>query len=331
MFGTKRALRSHALKVEDLVDDYLAKYSARKSYRCKKTDLEHFLTFLQESGRVNIADVTAPVVENFLDERRVVDAPSTVLRRHATLNHFLKFCERAKEAFISPMHDVVAPKKPRADFQGLDDLQVARLRGIMSRAAIDQYGLRNFAMLELFLNTGLRISELLSIREGQISDDLTIIKSVKRKASYYDDIHVNARARAALFPWVEARHIMLTFENDVYRHLGDDAKLFPLFCSTHGGKAFFPDSYLLSPETCRRVFKKHMLQAGIPKELCHPHTLRHTFAHALLAATKDIALVSQALGHRSLNTTMRYTTKGARAMRDGLEQLAGEKGDGHEE
>jgi site-specific recombinase XerD len=64
------------------------------------------------------------------------------------------------------------------------------------------------------------------------------------------------------------------------------------------------------------------LEAGLPRELCHPHSLRHAFAVALLDAGTDVRKIQVLLGHSSLNTTMIYLELTASHLRDAIDRLA---------
>lgn len=143
-------------------------------------------------------------------------------------------------------------------------------------------GLRNYGLLSVFLNLGLRVSEALSIKVVDLdwmSSKLTVRagKGGRDRILWLTDTDL-----ATLSRWRSVRPA----ESDY------------LFCTLAGGK--MNDRYV------RDFVKRYSLKAGIKKDV-HPHTLRHTFATDLLRDSKNIRLVQRALGHVSISTTMIYT------------------------
>jgi integrase/recombinase XerD len=147
-------------------------------------------------------------------------------------------------------------------------------------------GERNFTMLELMLNTGLRVSEVTSLKWRDI--DLTTGKLMVRQGK-------GAKDRAL---WIGDEDVQLLQAwrarqaKDVQR---DPAHVF----TTLEGRA-------VSPRYVQQAVKRYAAKAGIDKNIT-PHTLRHSFATDLYRETSKIRLVQKALGHSDLSTTMIYT------------------------
>lgn len=144
-------------------------------------------------------------------------------------------------------------------------------------------GLRNFAILKVALNTGMRSAELCSLRIDHIdwvSGRVTVRQGKGRKD----------RAGLRLNPDILE---LLT----KYRERRGGSS--PLMFTTLDGKKL-SDRYL------RAMVARYAAKAGITKHI-HPHTLRHTFATELYRRTKDIRLVQDVLGHNWISTTMIYT------------------------
>jgi len=143
-------------------------------------------------------------------------------------------------------------------------------------------GLRNYAMLCIFLNAGLRVSEALALKVTDI-DWVTGKLDVRAGKGGRDRVlWVNEKELATLKRWLSVR----------------PAKSEYMFTNLRGGP--MNDRYV------RDFVKRYGRKSGTPKDL-HPHTLRHTFATDLLRKTGNIRLVQKALGHASLATTMIYT------------------------
>jgi len=147
-------------------------------------------------------------------------------------------------------------------------------------------GARNKTMLQLMLDTGLRLAEACALRWKDIA--LTTGKLMVRQGKGCKDrtLWIGEDDLELLKKWRERQ------AKDVQR---DPAHVF----TTLAGKA-------LSHRYVQQMVKRYAIKAGIDKNIS-PHTLRHSFATDLYRATSKIRLVQKALGHADLSTTMIYT------------------------
>jgi integrase/recombinase XerD len=145
-------------------------------------------------------------------------------------------------------------------------------------------GIREQAILRLFLDTGLRASELINLRHRDI--DMATGRLWVRQGKGRKDrgLWFNGGTRAALEAWLASS--------------GVPSGSRPVFTSLDGQKP-------LCGRWLRKMIPRLAAQAGIDKRI-HPHTLRHTFATNLLRQEKNLFLVSKALGHANLSTTQIY-------------------------
>lgn len=148
-------------------------------------------------------------------------------------------------------------------------------------------GKRDFAILQLFVQCGLRLSEVANIELGDIdiSERKGILRIIAGKGDQPREIRLNKSARYALKAYLEVRP-----------DLPDTKKLFISQLNRP-----------LSPRTIYHLTKKYLEAAGIPDLSCHD--LRHLFATNLYNRHKDILLVKEALGHKTLESTLRYSHK----------------------
>jgi len=143
-------------------------------------------------------------------------------------------------------------------------------------------GLRNYCMLRVFLNAGLRVSEALALKTSDID-----------WASGKLDIWSGKGGRDRVL-WLSEKELeKLKLWGKV-----QPAESEHVFTTLKGGP--MNDRYV------RDFVKRYGKKSGIKKDV-HPHTLRHTFATDLLRSTGNVRLVQKALGHASLATTMIYT------------------------
>ena len=143
-------------------------------------------------------------------------------------------------------------------------------------------GLRNYAMLTLFLNLGLRVAEAVNLKVNDIdwSNGQLVVRQGKGKKDRV--LWLTDEDIKTLKSWLAIRPV-----DSVY-----------LFCPLKGG--YMNDRYI------RDFVKRYSFKKGVKKDV-HPHTLRHSFATDLFRKTGNIRLVQKALGHASIATTMIYT------------------------
>ena len=139
-------------------------------------------------------------------------------------------------------------------------------------------------MLTLLYRSGLRVSELLSLRPSDVNLDAHSIRLLDTKSGEPQTRGYHPSADDALARWLDTRR-SLGFRNG------------PLFCTLHGSR--------VSDDYVRNLMRRLAATAGIEKRV-HPHGLRHTFAVELDAAGTSVSVISKLLGHGSVPTTARY-------------------------
>jgi site-specific recombinase XerD len=175
-------------------------------------------------------------------------------------------------------------------------------------------GARNYALLQLMAQTGIRCGEALNVEPGDIRQEtwgsnggevrVWVLRLPRKATKGQQDrqgIPLAAATRAALEAWQEQR-----------KALGIRGG--KLFCTVSAGKrkAGFSVSEVLKPgepldsRYVRALVARLAKKAGIARRV-HPHMLRHTALTALYDRTKDLRLVQQAAGHTTARMTERYT------------------------
>ncbi len=151
-------------------------------------------------------------------------------------------------------------------------------------------GIRDRAMLELLYATGMRISELVTLRLRDLDVEDRLIR-VRGKGSKERIVPFGAAAREALSAYLGAARPELA----AVANGGGEGRVF----LSRRGRA-------LSRKGAWEVVRRNVRAAGIQKRVT-PHTLRHTFATHLLQGGADIAAVQEMLGHADISTTQIYT------------------------
>ena len=145
-------------------------------------------------------------------------------------------------------------------------------------------GFRNYCMMKIMVNTGVRSAELVALKIGDIdwmSGKLTVRMGKGRKDRV---LWMNEDDLEMLKEWREVKPD------------GPGGYLFP----TLKGRQ-------LQPRYLRAMLRNLGQKAGIEDKSVYPHIFRHTFATDLLRATKNLRIVQKALGHASIQTTQIYT------------------------
>jgi len=221
---------------------------------------------------------------------------STVNRRVATLKTFADFLQ-----VNSVTHENVGEKvkyldtPPQAAPDVLSHAQVLQLFKSVDRTR--KLGKRDYAVIQLFVQCGLRLKELADIHvaDMKIGERTGTLRIPSGKGGKPREIPLNKTAREAIMEYLAAR---------------------PRF---HGVKHLFFSQKRkpLAPRSIQDVVKKYMKKAGIGGFSCH--SLRHLFATNLYNKHKDIVLVKEALGHKRLGTTLRYSHKTKQEVQAALE------------
>lgn len=258
-------------------NEYLvSKKRARATIIAYTKDIEQLTIFLIHLEKGNAADVTRQDLEAFLQKLAADNyTPKSVSRKINSIKTFFRFLKTTGVITTDPAADIEHPKYEIKPPRILSKLEYRALRDAC-RADI-----RTYAIVELFLQTGIRIGELTNLRVGDATEQQLHIAAQEGHAER--TVPLNKAARDALNRYMEIRG----GSNDVAA---------PLFI-TKSGKA-------LLIRNIRTAIDRYFKAAGI--EDAKVNDLRHTFiAHHLMAGT-PITTLSKLVGHKRLSTTEKY-------------------------
>jgi integrase/recombinase XerC len=268
-----------------------------KSYR---EDLTALVDYLEESCK---GRCPAPSQVSVLDLRGYVAAlheagyaRSTIARRLASMRSFFRFGQREGWTEQNPAKPLRNPRKQRSLPHFLSAEDIGRL--LEAPPADQPLGLRDRAILETMYSAGLRVSELVSLNQGDLDLDGGIVR-VRGKGRRERLAPVGSYASRALRRWLRVRKL------NPAEPTGAEA---PVFTNKFGRR--------ISTRSVARMLEKYLRQTGLDTRTT-PHSLRHSFATHLLDRGADIRSVQELLGHKSLVTTQIYThvsTAGLRAV-----------------
>jgi site-specific recombinase XerD len=225
------------------------------------------------------ADLSTAVLRQYL--RTYGASPTTRARKLSTLRSFCKFLKSAGLLDRDPTEPLEAPIKRKRLPKALSRQQATEM---LDQEAPGRTPLRDRALLELMYAAGLRVSEVVSLDEGQI--DLKNLSVMVRGKGNKERVTLFGQTCAsALEDYLSGERVPPVSGR-------------PFFTNPKGGR--------LSSRSVQTVVKKWARVSGLPPETS-PHTLRHTFATHLLDGGADLKSVQQLLGHENLSTTQIYT------------------------
>jgi integrase/recombinase XerD len=228
----------------------------------------------------------------WLGERQLAGyhARSTA-RALSAIRAYFRHALQAGRLARDPSADVESPKLGRPLPKSITERDVEAL---LAAPDVDTpIGLRDRAMLELLYATGLRVSELVTLRRDQFSAQQGLVR-VLGKGSKERLVPVGETALAWMRRYIEA--------------LAAGAVAAATTAGGGTGRQLFPgrDGGALTRQAFWYRIRQHALTAGIRAPLS-PHTLRHAFATHLLDHGADLRAVQMMLGHADLGTTQIYT------------------------
>ena len=208
-------------------------------------------------------------------------AASSRARKLSAIKSFYKYLTvRTKQLEENPVADLEYPKLRKSLPKYLTLEQSAALL----QAVSGQNEIRDYAILMLFLNCGIRRSELVNLNISDVYEDRIRVVGKGNKERF---VYFGSACRKAIDAYMPERN---------KRVLTDNRALF-------GSR----DNNRISVTAVHRLVKKALLQAGLDSTQFSAHKLRHTAATMMLSGGVDVKTVQEVLGHENLNTTQIYT------------------------
>ena len=251
-----------------------------------KRDLMKFQEFCKKRVK-SIEAVTADDLVDFLASLYRQNLESRTVARHlVTLRNFFRFSQIQEFITTDPSMTLESPKIRRS-LPGY--LRLEEVERLLACAEVSTpQGLRDRAMLEVLYSTGLRVSELASLRLGDLDSKVGCVRCIG-KGDKERIVPVGKKALAIVEKYIqEARPVLL----------GETTGNYSLFVNRRGRQ--------LSRVGVWKILSAYGRQAGLRVPLT-PHMLRHSFATHLLERGADLRSVQMMLGHSDISTTQIYT------------------------
>jgi site-specific recombinase XerD len=276
------------------MDSLSGKNRSRATIRAYQTDLSQFLTFLHETNVLIVAPQDVQKVDvleyfSYLAKKALTGVARA--RKLSAIREYFRFLEGLGLIAKSPTIGVETPKRERNTRQFLRADEYTKM---LSLAGANP---RDYAILQVFLQTGIRVSELAHLRKNDIDLHKPSV-TVAGKGKVSREIALEKKGVQALKSYLSARPESLS-DRLFLNYMGEP----------------------ISERGIRKLVVKYTKAAGITKQ-ASCHTLRHTFA--TYKAEKGVSpfQLQQWLGHANLNTTQIYVHLGKQNAKKLMEQTS---------
>jgi integrase/recombinase XerD len=267
--SSENTVASYRRDVSNLID-YLESNSISLN-KINNTNLNTYIMYLEKKGR----------------------APSTISRNVASIHCYFGYLYKNKIINQDPSSNLISPKieKRLPEVLSMEEVDI-----LLSQPNDNNCkGIRDKAMLEALYATGIRVSELISLKKDDININLGYIRCNDNKKERI--IPLGQVAKDAVKRYIaEARTIMV---KDPHEEI--------LFVSCLGHR--------MSRQGFWKIVKSYANKAGINKKIT-PHILRHSFATHLVENGADLRSVQEMLGHSDISTTQIYAQMSNNRLKD---------------
>lgn len=263
------------------------KRSSNNTITAYLRDLTKLENFMIEQGKHSVNEITATNLTTYvlyLEKQQLSSA--TISRNIASIRAFFMYLLRQGVIEQDPSEQLKPPKVEKRIPQTLTVEEVNRL--LEQPSGDSPKELRDKAMLELLYATGIRVSELISLKMQDVNLQMSYIRC--RDEGKERIIPFESAAKQALVRYLDSAR-------DTMCHDTDD-----LFSNCQGSR--------MTRQGFWKIIKYYAAKAGVEKDIT-PHMIRHSFASHLVNNGADLRAVQEMLGHSDISTTQIYRKKSA--------------------
>ncbi len=249
-----------------------------------KRDLVKLYNYLSSKGVTGYENVTTTILSDFVEDMQNRNfSAATISRTIASMKAFWQYLVMQESGISDVASPLKAPKIEKKMPEILSEREVTRLLEQPSGDSPKQ--IRDRAMMELLYATGIRVTELITLKVSDVN--LTMGFIVCRDANKERLIPFGAKAKQALMQYL----------NGTREAMVESAHSDILFANCSGEE--------MSRQGFWKIIKYYAKKAGIVADIT-PHTLRHSFAAHLVEHGADLKSVQEMLGHSDISTTQMY-------------------------
>ncbi len=282
--------------MEQYMNDFITymkdvKHASKNTLQAYQNDLRKLQNFFMEHEINSVSKISETSLNSYvLSLEREGLSPASVTRNIAAMKAFLLYLMKHQLIQGDPSERIKPPKvKKRAP----QVLEVALIDKLISQPNVNtKKGTRDRAMLELLYATGVKVSELISIKVSDVNLSGRYITCGERRERI---VPFGKTAKAALQEYLKIRTDSFDKNNNDY-----------LFLNSTGEQ--------LSRQGLWKILKAYAKEAGLSE--INPNTIRHSFAAHLIDNGADLGSVQEFLGHSDISTTQLYMTQSYKNSRE---------------
>lgn len=281
------------LIIQDFIDYLKSRQVSKNTLVSYERDINQLVAHLKQVDKKMI-DATSDDLQSYIVYMQTVGkSNATISRSVASIKAFYKYLVKNKVIEENISEGLVAPKVEKKELSILTPREVECL--LEQPNSSDLKGQRDKAMLEVLYATGIRVTELISIKVSDVNLHSGYIKVKKKNKER--TIPVGNVALKCLSDYIEnVRPLLIKTEEEE-----------TLFINANGQK--------MTRQGFWKILKQYKDQAKIDKDLT-PHTIRHSFAVHLLQNGAEVKMVQEILGHTDVASTLMYTQMADMKLRD---------------
>ncbi len=255
------------------------------SYTTDLRDFQDFLIINYEG--IPVIEATAAIIRSWLASLKNEESlqAKSIARKISTLRSFFKYQLKVEALETTPMQNIVVPKIGKRLPVFVKENETQQLLETLSTATESWDTLNAKMLFIIFYNTGMRLSELINLKEKQLDLGRSAIK-VLGKGNKERVIPVSKEVVSVIKDYQQQKKKQFAPDHDYFLVNTKGKKLYPKYAYT--------------------LINTHLKQAATLDKKS-PHVLRHTFATHLMNAGADLSAVKELLGHASLASTQVYT------------------------
>ncbi|MBQ9012626.1 MAG: tyrosine recombinase [Bacilli bacterium] len=270
--------------IDEFIENLKQRQASQNTLASYERDLIQFNDYFEAQNK-KIFDLTKEDMQEYVDHLIANGkSNSTISRSAASIKSLYRYLLNKKLAEVNIAEDIKLPKVSRKEPMILTDSEIERL--LEQPDTSELKGQRDKTMLEVLYATGIRVTELISLR----LEDVNLINGFIRVKKKNSERHIplGKLALKSLKEYMEnVRPLLIRSEDEK-----------TLFINTNGQK--------MTRQGYWKILKQYKDQAKIDKEIT-PHTIRHSFAVHMLENGAEVKTVQELLGHTDVASTMLYT------------------------
>lgn len=303
------------------ISNFLAKIRAEEGV-AKNTifayqkDLELFLEFLKNK-KLSLQKVSSINIKEYLENLHHKNLSSaSISRKISSLKNFYRFLENENIIKTNPLLNIKSPKKEAKLPKSLAFEDISKMLNF-AKNDNSEFGIKLSTMLEILYASGLRVSELVSLKMNNLQEitnqtekSLRNYLIIKGKGNKERIAPLNNESIKQLLKYLSLRK-NLGLQNSIWLFPGNirskkQQNVISINSEKTTKKTILKDNHI-TRQRFHQMLKELALKSGVDSSKVHPHVIRHSFATHLLNNGIDLRVLQELLGHSDISSTEIYT------------------------